>query len=242
MSAAVEQGAAAPLVARPDRVDVWSASLDVAPGRLAGLAATLAPDEVQRAAGMLSGGDRWRAARGLLREILARYVGADPAALVFSRRAEGRLALAGPGAAAPAFNLSHSGPVLLVAVGRDRRVGIDVERIRAASTGERVTARYLAAAERAALGALPTERRPEAFAAVWARKEAFLKATGAGIGGGGLSAFAVSVDPGAPPRLLSAPAGEDAAAWTLVDLDTPRGYRAALAVDGPEFAVQRRAL
>lgn len=241
MSAAVGQGAAASLVARRDRIDVWSASLDVPAGRLAALAATLARDEVERAAGMLSGGDRWRASRGLLREILARYVGGDPAAIAFSRRAGGKLALAGPGAAAPAFNLSHSGALLLVAVGRDRRVGIDVERIRAASTGELVGARYLAAAERAALAELPADRRPEAFAAVWARKEAFLKATGAGIAGG-LCSFAVSVDPGATPRLLAAPAGEDAAAWTLLDVEAPRGYRAALAADGPAFAVRRRQL
>ncbi len=239
MIAAVEADAAASPVARSDRIDVWSASLDVDAGRLAALAATLAPDEVRRAGGMRRGADRWRAARGLLREILARYVGAEPAGLAFSPGDGGKLALADP-VGGPAFNLSHSGPVLLVAVGRDRRLGIDVERVRAPSTAQRVGERFFAPSESAALAALPAAVRAEAFTAVWARKEAVLKATGGGVGAG-LTTFTVSVDPRAPARLLAPPPGERDAGWTLLDLEAPPGFRAALAADGGAFAVRRLA-
>ncbi len=67
--------------------------------------------------------------QGALREILGRYLGLPADELRFETNRHGKPRLASP-AGGPAFNLSHSASLALVAVGR-REVGVDVERIRA---------------------------------------------------------------------------------------------------------------
>jgi len=68
------------------------------------------------------------AARWALREILSRYLGLPAGELRFETGRYGKPRLANP-SGEPAFNLSHSGSLALVAVAR-REVGVDVERIR----------------------------------------------------------------------------------------------------------------
>ena len=77
-------------------------------------------------------------------------------------------------------------------------------------------------------------RKYESYAARFAAKEAFLKARGEGIALG-LGRFAVPIRPAEPPRLLTTEWDEDEAArWSLHDLDCGAGYRGALAVEGEE--------
>ena len=108
-------------------VDVWRASLARPAVEQQELARCLAPDEERRAARFRAQRDRIRfsAARGLLRHILARYVGVAPARIVFGYEALGKPLL--PDHPEVSFNLSHSGDVLVVAITHGRRVGVDVE-------------------------------------------------------------------------------------------------------------------
>ena len=71
---------------------------------------------------------------------------------------------------------------------------------------------------------LTGELRLRAFYECWTRKEAYLKATGIGLAGG-LDSVRVTVA-AAPPRIVSL-AGDDAARWTLVDLDLGEGFAGA---------------
>lgn len=85
------------------------------------------------------------------------------------------------------------------------------------------------------LDAMPRDLRDRAFITCWTRKEAYVKAVGAGLAMS-LKTFAVSVDPAAPARLL----WEDgdrlkATRWTLTDLSTQPGYAGALVVYGRGF-------
>lgn len=166
---------------------------------------------------------RFVTAHVVLRRVLGDVIGQDPAAVRTSRMPcprcggpHGRPGL--DGAAGPQFSLSYSGSVVAVAVS-DQPVGIDVERLPDRRTVEAV-ARLLDPREARELQQLtePDERRRR-FARLWVMKEAYLKATGAGIGDGV-----------AKPYLGTAMLSERVGDCVLAPLDSPPGYAAAVAL------------
>jgi 4'-phosphopantetheinyl transferase len=213
------------------RVHVFSLLADDA--RLDALAATLAPDERERAARFCFERDRRRfvAARGQLRAILAGYGGVAPERLRFRYGARGKPSLAdGCNPDGIRFNLSHSDDLALVAIARGREVGADLECVR--PLDDLFVSRCLAPQEQAALRALPAEEGTEALMRYWVRKEAFMKATGLGLGQRPeLVEFLVDRD--APPRLATVN-GDRAAArrYSVVDLTPAAGYVAAVVAEG----------
>src|SRR4051794_20590470 len=84
------------IVLRADEVHVWRAALNQPRERLDRLRGALAPDERERASRFHFERDRRRfaAARGLLREILSRYVGSPADALRFGYTSYGKPHLA----------------------------------------------------------------------------------------------------------------------------------------------------
>ncbi|CAM5353951.1 4'-phosphopantetheinyl transferase family protein [Streptomyces abikoensis] len=183
----------------------------------------LDPAERERAAAFVRDlhRDRYVASHIGLRLLLGAYLAADPAAVVLVREPcpgcggpHGRPAAAG----APLhFNLSHAGDLALFAFA-DTPVGADVEQIQPPEVVDEV-ARVLHRGETAELAALPAERRPEAFARCWTRKEAYLKGTGTGL----------SENPSVT-YVGTGPAPASPEGWTLTDVAAPQGYAAAVAV------------
>jgi 4'-phosphopantetheinyl transferase len=180
MQAQWEPGPMRPQLAA-DVVDVWQADLAVGGGDVRGL---LSDDERERAARFVRAEDgaRWAHARGILRALLGRYAAADPRALCFAEGPHGKPRLDDE---AISFNLSHSSEVLLVAVARDREVGVDVELPRRSVDHVAIARRILAADEADRIEAIedPQQRERE-FLRAWVRWEATLKCSGFGIGGG----------------------------------------------------------
>jgi 4'-phosphopantetheinyl transferase len=178
-----EPGPAEPRLAA-DAVDVWQADL-AAPAAAAAAGDALSPDERARADRFVRprDGDRWAAARGLLRALLAAYADADPRGLRFVAGSHGKPALAAPVPAGLRFNLSHSGDSALVAVALDREVGVDVELPRRAVDHVAIARRVLGEAEAQWLAALDPIEREREFLRAWVRWEAVLKCRGTGIGG-----------------------------------------------------------
>jgi 4'-phosphopantetheinyl transferase len=175
---------------------------------------------------------RYVAAHLALRRILAAATGTTPEALRFEAGRWGKPRLAGI-ADAPAFSLSHSGAVGLVAVADGPTpIGVDVEAIRPV---ERPIADLVAAPEeRAFLDAAPDEAAwTRRFVRLWTLKEAVVKALGTGLALP-LPSFAVAPFP--TPRLLRPPTMDD---WHIVDLAAPPSYAAALASPQP-FVVDDR--
>jgi 4'-phosphopantetheinyl transferase len=217
-------------------VHVWRARLDVPPPLLETLAATLAPDERARAARFRRESDRHRytAGRGILRDLLARYLSVAPEEPVLRYGSHGRPELGGPHADDDLnFNLSHSQALALYAFTRGRELGIDVEAVRHDVAVVALARRFFSPAEAAALEALPESVRTEAFFNGWTRKEAFIKARGDGLSLP-LDSFDVTLAPGTPAALLSTgwdPA--EAESWSLAELSPAQGFKAALAVTGP---------
>jgi 4'-phosphopantetheinyl transferase len=128
----------------------------------------------------------WRAELGraashqALRQVLAHYLDEEPAAIELRLGEHGKPALADP-AARLRFNLSHSGGLVLIAVARDREVGVDVERIDARRNVLRLSRRALDPAAAAAVRAARPTDRPAVFHEAWARREALAKCHGVGL-------------------------------------------------------------
>lgn len=223
------------VVAAEAEVHVWRASLDLPPPRVRALLASLAHDERDRAERFhfQVHRDRFIAGRGLLRAILARYLGRTPDQLRFSYSPHGKPAVAAnTGAGDLRFNVSHSDGLALYAITRGREIGVDVECLRPDFVSEEIARRFFSPREVAAVQALPAVERHEAFFACWTRKEAYIKARGEGLSMP-LERFDVSLAPGEPAALLSTldePAA--AARWSLWALDPGPGYAAALAAEG----------
>ena len=216
-------------------VHVWRAFLDPDASCLEHLQRSLSVDELQRAARFHFPRDRRRytVARGVLRNILGRYLGRPPSELRFRYSAHGKPALAGAFAdAGLRFNVSHSHEMALFAVTSGREVGVDIEYLGREIRGEEIAEHFFSAHERANLRALPAEMKHQAFFNCWTRKEAYIKAHGEGLSLP-LDQFDVSLAPGEPAALLATRGDpQEALRWSLQTLAPGSGYVAALAVEG----------
>jgi len=204
----------------PGEVHVWRVDLDVPPPRLAALAATLSAEERARALRFHFDRhrDRWVAARGTLRAILAGYLRRAPVSLGLGADANGKPFLQNGDAPAPLrFNLAHADGVALVAVAWRREVGVDVEREAAERADLDVARRLFAADEAVALAGMPPALRCRAFFALWTAREAYAKAIGRG---------------------LEAMRDTPPVGWTVRHLALGPGYAAAVAVERGAEAVR----
>lgn len=225
-----------------DEVHVWAASLNQPPLMVSRMLWDLSQDERARAGRFYSLRDRNRyiMAHGVLRGILGRYLNLAPAEVRICASPDGKPALA------PElrgnhleFNLSHSRELALIAVGKGRQLGIDVEYIRAELNGEEIAERYFSPLEAALLRSLPQDVRLTAFFAGWTRKEAYIKARGIGLLKP-LDQFAVAIAPGQPAALLHDESDPDAISrWSLRSLDVEPEYAASVAVEGQDWDLRR---
>ena len=165
-------------------VEVVAARLDALPDTVRALSAWLCAAEQRRAARFRFERDRRRfiVARARLRQVLAARLGVQPEEIEFVYGANGKPALAPRFAGAGwDFNASRCEELALYAVSRARNVGIDLEAICAVREADDIAARFFSRRERAAYRALAPAERPLGFLRCWTRKEALVKAQGAGL-------------------------------------------------------------
>ncbi len=219
---------------------VWLADLALSPLALTACDVVLSKAERARADRFLriEDRDRYRASHAALRLVVGRALGADPRDLAFATGPNGKPELAGAARDAPGFNLSHSGGLALIGLSTHHPIGVDVERIRPLPDALRIARGHFSPDETETLATTPERERMAAFFGLWTRKEAVVKALGAGLAMP-LDRFSVTLPPAAPRllRMLGGPA-----AWTLRDLELGRGYAATVAVTGGDVPVVLRAL
>jgi 4'-phosphopantetheinyl transferase len=229
------------LVLPQGEVHVWSASLEPDTAVLERLEQVLSEDERARARRFRFERDRRRyvAGRGLLRTLLADYLGTVPQGVQLRYGPYGKPCLAD--SAGLSFNLAHSGARALYAFGRRMQIGIDLELVRAEPSRELVAEHFFTSAEVAALRSLPSDLQPEAFLRCWTRKEAYIKARGEGVSLP-LHDFEVTLSPGEPPALVrTAWSRTEPRDWHLYDLsDSYPGCAAAVAVRGAKMHIVNR--
>lgn len=199
----------------PDgEVHVFSADLDTAEPD----DAILSEDELTRVRRFRFERDRRRftAGRTILRRLVASYLGTEPADVEFSYGPFGRPDVSDR---ALSFNVAHSDRTALFAFADGMEVGVDVEVLAAARSGdEGVAEQFFSPLEVSTLRAHGQAARPEAFLRCWTRKEAFLKARGDGLSLP-LRDFDVAFAPGVRPAILrTAWSDREHAEWTLHDI------------------------
>ncbi len=221
-----------------DQVHLWLAKLDLELPHVGSLWGSLSEDEKTRARRFYFSRDRERfiVARGLLRAILARYLGQEPASLRFRYGPHGKPYLAlGGDVLDLRFNLSHSHNLAIYAVAHGREVGVDLERVRFDETAMEIATQFFSTRELAALRALPEHTRTETFFKYWTVKEAYLKAKGEGLGGE-FEKLIVRLEDGRAE--LSSTTGdrlEDMDDWEVKILMPMPSFVAALAVAGRDW-------
>lgn len=220
----------------PRHVDIWLASTELEQEQVQAHGDTLTLAERARAQEFRSKTARreYIVTRGLLRRVLSETVGPDLAGADFRTGEHGKPCLdARISGETVAFNVSHSRGLALVALTLGGRLGVDLEKIRPEVAWRDLAGRYFSKAECQTLGRHPEGDGRRAFFACWTRKEAFVKALGAGVSYG-LGEFDVSVDPEEDHVALTLRSrDEDACGWLVRDLPVPAGYAAAVAVDRP---------
>ncbi|MGA9977113.1 MAG: 4'-phosphopantetheinyl transferase superfamily protein [Candidatus Sulfotelmatobacter sp.] len=219
-----------------DEVHVWRASLDCGERVLRQFEGTLAPDEKNRAQRFVFQPDRnsYIAARGILRELLGRYLSQTPDEIEFDYGPQGKPALRNESSQRPVqFNVSHSHGVALFAFAVGRQVGVDVELVRPDFAGEKIAERFFSPQEVMELRSLPPAVQDEGFFLCWTRKEAYIKARGEGLQIP-LKSFHVSLTPGEPTRLQA----DDGSRWRLRSLRPEGRYVGAVVGEGKDWRLR----
>lgn len=223
----------------PSVIDVWRWNLDPPSCDIDRLLGLLSGEEKARASRFVYPIDRQRfvAGRAGLRLVLGHYLHIPPHRIGLTYNVFGKPRLAG----APEllhFNLSHSADVSMLAVSDHYPVGIDVEAIKPLK--EDIAGHFFSKSECEGLAAFAGEDYLHAFYRCWTRKEAFVKAHGAGLSLP-LDSFDVTVDATSRPRLCSLDGDANAPLnWSLFDVATPPGFAGTLAALTLGNAVQLR--
>lgn len=168
-----------PAMPEPGEIHVWTVPCSGGDEAADELLACLSERERQRTARMTVAEARsaFVIGRARVRQILGGYIAQPPAALDVVARENGKPVLAG---APPWFDFSFSRCARLhvCAVAVNRRVGTDVELVGLGRDANTIASTYFARDERAWLAACAAPERATALAALWVKKEAFIKAMG----------------------------------------------------------------
>ncbi len=187
----------------PGPVHVWRAYLPGERAHLAFFLNTLSPDEQARAKRFVRHDDMvsFALCRGILRCVLSRYMDTEPREIRFEYTPLGKPSVcADPETPGLNFSVSHSGQWALIALGRDRKIGIDVEHVRCDLDVSSIAGRFFSKQEFALIDAAPDGRKQRLFYDLWARKEGYVKALGRGLSMP-LNRFVVPLGSRAPVRL-----------------------------------------
>jgi 4'-phosphopantetheinyl transferase len=217
-------------VLKSDEIHLWHAEISAIDVEELASRKLLSEDEIARMRRFHFDKDRknFLFCRSMLRILLASYLGLSPAELRFAYSAHGKPNLAEPSGNLQ-FNLSHSAGAVLFAFCTERRIGVDVERVRRDLNVQEIASRFFSDAENRALRQCPDAH--EAFFRCWTRKEAFVKARGEGLSCP-LETFDVSVaDEEEQVSLTTRPDPCEAERWQVRSLNSFPGYAAALAVE-----------
>jgi 4'-phosphopantetheinyl transferase len=225
-----------------DEVHVWQTCLDLSRKHIEELREILSLDEQQKADRFHLDSDRKRhtIARGLLRLVVASLSNTSPQLLKIVAALHGKPHLLyDVDQSRIEFNISHSAEIIYVVVANNRAVGIDVEKVQVDFPFETIARDNFSATEFNELMALDPVLRRDGFFTCWTRKEALSKATGKGL--------AALSNPSAKslfghlpmPTGISNARESTVANWTLLDLQTDPGYKAALAFQGTDCRVRR---
>jgi 4'-phosphopantetheinyl transferase len=167
---------------------------------------------------------RYVEVHGRLRNILAKTLNELPEKISIKIADHGKPYLADTPELA--FNLSHSANAMVIALSRDCQLGVDVEGCKPRTSMAALVDKCFAEEEIAYWNQLPEAQKTLEFYRIWTRKEAFVKATGHGIG---LGLNHCVINPENQTEFLRVPAKcGQASTWHVQDIPLRQGVCSAL--------------
>jgi 4'-phosphopantetheinyl transferase len=162
-------------------VHIWHADLQSAQQQIESLYRLLHAEEQDRASRFkfAVAHHQFVISRAFLRLALAGYLRTGALDVQFQTTEHGKPELAGN--TDITFNLSHTEGVAVLAVTRNRAVGIDVERVRQNLETLEIAERFFSSGEADWLRSQPASERLRSFFVCWTAKEAYIKACGGGL-------------------------------------------------------------
>lgn len=120
---------------------------------------------------------------GFMRTVLSEYLHIDPVEIKYEKGEKGKPFLSQLSCKEMTlhFNLSHTHNIALLAVSKDKEVGIDIEHIDRNTDWKGVGQRFFTALEQNNLFSLHQNEQKLAFYKLWTRKEAYMKVLGTGL-------------------------------------------------------------
>lgn len=232
------QTAAVPPQLQAGELHVWKIGLDCSDGQWQPLTALLSDDEQSKAARYRFENLRRRfiLGRAALRNLLGGYLNCAPGALHFAYNEHGKPSLANDDSGLR-FNVSHSGGIMLAAFVLNSEIGIDIEAIQHDIDCMGIGQRWFSELERNTLQGLPEHKRAGAFFRTWSRKEAYIKALGAGLSYP-LNRFSVSMDEASPVLLVHQGDSQEAKSWQIHNIEVSNAYSASVAIEAARWDIR----
>ena len=168
------------------------------------------------------------AARVALRLALADRTGVEPCDLEISLTEQGKPYLVRGSEFGIDFNLSHCDDLIVIVITDGAAVGVDVEAVKPLQDIAGMAAGIMTDREKLAFDELPEVSKPSAFLRVWTRKEAVLKAAGAGFTIEPRTVHVGSDDAEEGTALLDRAPGQ----YRFCDIDVGERHKVALSVAG----------
>ena len=186
--------------------------------------ATLNAEEIERGSKYFQQKDRQRfiVSRGAHRSILARYLNKLPAKIEFAIGNNKKPRLLNGDGPGIQYNISHAGQWILLVIAKTD-IGADVEYIDQRFAFRDILEEHFSADEVAFINQKdPVDR----FFKLWTRKEAFLKATGQGLGGHLRQTTSLDGEHVLPGNLLGCEKN-----WQVFSFDLYSGYTASITTE-----------
>jgi 4'-phosphopantetheinyl transferase len=204
-----------------ETIHIWGVHVPDVLDRLDALHSLLCVEEREKAARFFRDSDRQSsiAARGSLRVLLSIYTGTPSAEIGFHYSENGKPHVAGSDVE---FNVSHSADWVVLAFGRNRNIGVDIEKIKRRMDVNAIAARYFVPEEIALINNAADSHTM--FFQLWAHKEAYVKARGSGLFQE-LNRFSIPICAGELPDV-----GEKDG-WIFQRLEAGSKYAAAVVTD-----------
>lgn len=170
---------------------------------------------------------RYVVIHGRLRNLLAQTLNQSPEKIRIKKAEHGKPYLADYPELV--FNLSHSADRVMIAVGWNCRLGVDMEICKQRISLSGLVDKCFAEKEAAYWSQLPETQKNQAFYRFWTRKEAFVKATGHGIA---LGLNQCVINPENPTEFLRVPDNcGQASEWRVQDIVLGEGICGAVVTD-----------
>jgi 4'-phosphopantetheinyl transferase len=164
---------------------------------------------------------------GRLRNLLAQRLNQSPEKIRIKKAEHGKPYLADHPELV--FNLSHSAHRLMIAIGWNCQLGVDIETSKQRINLSGLVDKCFAEEEIVYWTKQPETKKIEEFYRFWTRKEAFVKATGHGIA---LGLNQCVINPENPAEFLRVPENcGQASEWRVLDIELGEGICSALVAD-----------